>query len=346
MEARYDTLVLGAGTAGLSAGIQLKKAGKSYVVLDAKKEIGKPVRSTGAVSLEWVKKIGMPTDRSIILSDIRGIRLQTDTGLKVDLTYDHPIGFVYNFEKYEKFLASSIQGPLNISLETKVNELKNGTVSTDKGDFEADNIIMALGPQSKFGTRLDRNNVLVAYEEIREIPKRDDFEMVIWFTDMAPGGYVWDFPNDENTRKIGVCYYPINSNAPKSVLDKFTEKFPEIAGPMHESMAHQIPLSEPANTVVNAKKAYVGDMVNAVLNTTAGGLQGAFWTGMEAGIAASIDDLSSYQKHWDESIRPWLMKHRSIYQRMHRNGVRSVARVMRMARIMPKSLQKRIFGGL
>lgn len=346
MVEKYDTLVLGAGTAGLSAGIQLKKSGRNYIILDSKKEIGKPVRSTGAVSMEWVKKIGMPSDRSIILSDIKGVRLQTDTGARIDLKYDYPIGFVYDFEKYEKYLSSQVEGPLNVSLETKITGIKDGTVTTDHGDYSAGNTVLALGPQSRFGSRLDRSNVLVAYEEIREIPKRDDFEMVLWFTDMAPGGYVWDFPNNENTRKIGVCYYPRDSRAPREVLEKFTEKTPEIAGKMHETIAHQIPLSEPVQRVVNGDNAYVGDMVNAVLNTTAGGLQGAFWTGREAGIAAASGNLSAYQARWNEEIRPWLMKHHNIHRRMHKNGVKSVARLMRMAKLMPRFVQKRAFGGL
>ena len=52
----YDVVIVGAGTAGLSAGVELEKSGISYIILDKKQEIGMPVRSTGAVSLEWVKK--------------------------------------------------------------------------------------------------------------------------------------------------------------------------------------------------------------------------------------------------------------------------------------------------
>ena len=54
----YDAIVIGAGTGGLAAGIGLKQGGKNYLILDKKDEIGLPVRSTGAVSMEWVKKIG------------------------------------------------------------------------------------------------------------------------------------------------------------------------------------------------------------------------------------------------------------------------------------------------
>ncbi len=342
----FDTVVLGAGTSGLAAGVALKNAGKNYVILDAKKEIGKPVRSTGAVSAEWVKKIKMPTDASILCSEIRNIKFQSDLGRSVKLRYDRAVGYVYDFEKYEKYLASGYAGELNIRMQTMVTDISGDTVTTDNGTFTADNIIMALGPQSRYGKKLDNRNVLVAYEEIRSLPKRTDFQMILWFTDMAPGGYVWDFPNDDNTRKIGVCFYPDSSKKPKDVLAAFTEKYPEIDGNKTSTIAHQIPLARPEDSVISENRAYVGDMVNAVLNTTAGGLQGAFWTGIEAGSAAARNDLTQYQKAWDESIKPWLLRHHNIHRYMHKGGVRSINRLMLLSKFMTMNRKKKIFGGL
>lgn len=342
----YDTIILGAGTSGLAAGAALKNAGKDYIILDAKREIGKPVRSTGAVSVEWVNKIHMPNDRDIISSEIRRIKFATDLGRSVKLRYSSPVGLVYNFEKYEKFLATRLAGNLNIQMETKILEIGKNSVSTEKEDYSADNFIVALGPQSRFGKKLDRRNVLVAYEEIRRAPKRDDFDMILWFSDMAPGGYFWDFANDEDSRKIGVCYYPDSSKKPKDVLDAFTRKFPEIDGPMLETMAHQIPLSRPSDVVVEENRAYVGDMVNAVLNTTAGGLQGAFWSGTEAGKAAAAGDLTQYQAKWDQEIKPWLLRHHNIHRFMHKNGARSINRLMLYSKFMSGKKKQKIFGGL
>ena len=37
---RFDTVVVGAGQAGLSAGYHLKRAGRSFVILDANDRIG------------------------------------------------------------------------------------------------------------------------------------------------------------------------------------------------------------------------------------------------------------------------------------------------------------------
>ena len=342
----YDAIVIGAGTGGLSAGIALKEGGSNYLILDKKDEIGLPVRSTGAVSLEWVKRIGMPTDGSIVRTFINSIKFQTDTNRSISLHYDHPVGLVYDFTSYEKFLAEKFAGNLNIQFKTRVISVEGNEVKTDNGTLTAKYIVMAAGPQSTFGEKLSRDNVLVAYEEVRELPKREDYEMILWFSDNAPGGYFWDFADSDNTRKIGVCYYPLSPSKPKDVLDKFTLKFPEVAGKPISTIAHQIPLGTPATTVVKDNRLYVGDMINAVLNTTAGGLQGAFWSGISAGKAIVRDNPSEYQNVWNNEIRPWLLKHHELHRKMHKNGVRSIGRLMTMAKFMPKFAQKKVFGGL
>lgn len=346
MKYDYDAIVIGAGTGGLSAGAALQEGGASYIILDKKEEIGLPVRSTGAVSMEWVKRIGMPTNSKIVRSMINAIKFQTDTGKSISLSYDHPVGLVYDFTTYEKFLSSEIAGDLNIKLRTRVTSVNGNEVVTGGETLTARNIVMAAGPQSTFGEKLSRNSVLVAYEEIRELPKRDDFEMLLWFSDNAPGGYFWDFADTDHTRKIGVCYYPVNSARPQDVLEDFTSNFPEVEGKKLSTIAHQIPLGAPAETVIQENRLYVGDMINAVLNTTAGGLQGAFWSGRAAGKSIVNEKISDYQGVWSNEIRPWLMKHHELHRRMHRKGAKSIGRLMTMAKFMPKSVQKKVFGGL
>lgn len=342
----YDAIVIGAGTGGLAAGAALKQGGAKYIILDKKDEIGLPVRSTGAVSMEWVKRIGMPTEGSIVRSLIDSIKFQTDTGKSISLKYDHPVGLVYDFTTYERYLSKELAGDLNIRLKTRVTSVEGNVVKTEEGEMTAKNIIMAAGPQSSFGEKLSRDNVLVAYEEVRELPRRDDYEMLLWFSDKAPGGYFWDFADTDSTRKIGVCYFPLSPSKPREVLAEFTKKFPEVDGKMISTIAHQIPLGEPVDTVVKDNRLYVGDMINAVINSTAGGLQGAFWSGMEAGKAVANNDPKQYQEAWDTKIKPWLVKHHELHRRMHRKGAKSIGRLMTLAKVMPKSVQKKVFGGL
>lgn len=342
----YDTIVIGAGTGGLAAGCALEKGGANYLILDKKDEIGLPVRSTGAVSMEWVNRIGMPTEKKIVRSEIRNIWFRTDIGKDISLKYDHPVGLEYDFTPYEQYLATEFAGKLNVRLKTRVASVEGNEVRTDSETLTAKNIVMAAGPQSTFGEKLPRDNVLVAYEEIRELPKRDDYEMILWFSDKVPGGYFWDFADSDNTRKIGLCYYPLTGRRPQDVLDEFTKMFPEVEGKKLSTIAHQIPLGAPFKTVVKENRMYVGDMINAVINTTAGGLQGAFWSGMEAGKAALSDNPSLYQEKWTNEISPWLQKHHDLHKKMNKNGVKTIGRLMTMAKFMPKSVQKRVFGGL
>ncbi len=342
----YETVVIGAGTGGLSAGCVLKNQKRDYVILDKKDDIGLPVRSTGAVSLEWVKKIGMPTAEEVVASNIYNMSFRTVKGKRIDLNFDHPVGMVYDFTKYEKYLSSGFAGQLNIKMKTTVNEVNGNKINTSDGILTAKNIIMAAGPQSNLGSKLTKTQALVAYEETRALEERNDFQMILWFSDLAPGGYFWDFADSKNTRKIGVCYYPLNGEAPKSVLKKFTDKFPEVDGEVVHTMAHQIPLTKPSDQVVRENQLWVGDMVNAVLNTTAGGLQGAFWSGKEAALAIANNDLEQYQKIWDSQIRPWLMKHNQLHSKIHAKGEKSVGRYITLAKIMPKSIKMKVFGGL
>ena len=345
-DSEFDAVIIGAGTAGLSAGAVLKEKGASYIILDKKSEIGVPVRSTGAVSLEWVKKLGMPQNPEIIDAEISNMSFRTDTGKRIDLNFGKTVGLVYNFTKYEKFLSEKFAGKLDIKFNTRVNSVQGNTVLTDHGEFSGKHIIMAAGPQSTFGKKLPRNEVLVAYEEIRDAPARDDFQMILWFSDDAPGGYFWDFSESEKSRKIGVCFYPLKGEQPKEVLYRFQEKLPEIKGEKISTMAHQIPLGRPQDTVTEGNILYTGDMVNAVLNTTAGGLQGAFWTGKEAARAVVSGNSSQYQAAWDAEIKPWLMNHHNLHRKMNKNGVKSIGRLITLAKIMPMSTKKRVFGGL
>lgn len=342
----YDAIVIGAGTAGLSAGARLREAGLNYVILDKKEEVGLPVRSTGAVSTEWVRRLGMPNDRSVVSSYIKSVVFRTDRGRSISLKYDHDIGLVYDFTKYEKYLAEEFKGKLDIRMKTRVDDITGNSVKTDAGEMTAKYIIMAAGPQSSFGHRLDRHNILVGYEETRELPRRKDFDMNLWFSDKVPGGYFWDFPESENTRKIGLCYYPVSGSKPKDILSEFTESHEDMQGKCLHTMAHQIPLSKPVDVVVRDNRFYAGDMVNAVLNTTAGGLQGAFWSGKAAAEGVINGDPSRYQTTWDQEIKPWLMKHHLLFKRMNKRGSKSIGNLMLLGKLMPKSVKKRVFGGL
>jgi len=40
------------------------------------------------------------------------------------------------------------------------------------------------------------------------------------------------------------------------------------------------------------------------------------------------------------------MKHHNLHRKMHRKGSKSIGNLMLLAKMMPKSMKKKVFGGL
>lgn len=326
----YKAVVIGAGTAGLSAARVLDNHHVDYLLIDSKKEIGKPIRSTGGVALNFVRKLGMPDSPSVIARYIQSIRLAGDNDDDVVLNFDHPVGVTYDFTKYEQSLARG----LNIRMGVQVTGVhgmwdpvfgKQGraTVDTSDGSIQADFVIIATGPNSALAPRdmkINRSDMLVAYEETRVIKNPSKYDLTIWFSKYAEGGYVWDFGDTGNKRRIGLGFPVTNGWNIKSQLEKFTAEHPDIAGDVDHVIAHQIPVGKPPEGVTSQHVAWAGDVVNTCQADTGGGLQTAFWSGREAGMSVVRGDLSWYQHRWNAEIRPHLLRHYKIKRAMYRIG--------------------------
>ncbi|MFG1519105.1 MAG: NAD(P)/FAD-dependent oxidoreductase [Thermoplasmataceae archaeon] len=307
----YDTVVIGAGTAGLSAGRVLQDAGKSYLIIDSKARIGVPVRSTGGISSFFVQKLKMPVHDEIIAARIRSIGIQNDSGDISVIRYDHDVGFVYKFTKYEEYLARG----LNINLNTKVLGVAPHEVRTTNGRFTAANIIIATGPTSSLApvsTRPSDNDMIVGYEETRKLPPRSDFDVSFWLSRHAPGGYIWDFPDAASLRRIGIGVVKQSQKNPALALRRFTEEHTDLNGYVDHSISHMIPVAHPPQRVVFGSTMIAGDAANTVFASTGGGLQGATWSGQLAGKAAAMGNPEVYQHEWKSQLYPLLMDHYRI----------------------------------
>jgi digeranylgeranylglycerophospholipid reductase len=327
----YDTLVIGAGTAGLSAGRVLQDAGKRYLIIDSKAKIGVPVRSTGAISRFFVQKLKMPVHDEIIAARIRSLGIQNDSGDISVMRYDHDVGFVYNFTKYEEYLARG----LNINLNTRVLSIAPHEIRTTNGRFTAATIIIATGPTSSLvpvKTRPSDNDMIVGYEETRKLPPRSDFDVSFWLSKHAPGGYIWDFPDSSNHRRIGIGVVKQSRENPVLALSRFTEEHADLNGYVDHSISHLIPVAHPSERVVFGSIMIAGDSANTVFASTGGGLQGATWSGQLAGKAAAIGNPEVYQHEWKSQLYPLLMEHyriKKIFYNVPPEKVLDIPRILR-----------------
>lgn len=330
----YDTVIVGAGTAGLSAGRILQESGKNYIILDSKERIGVPIRSTGGISEYFVHKLKMPVNDEIVSARIRSVGIQNDDGDLTVMRYNHDVGYVYDFTKYEQYLAKG----LNTELNTRVLKIAHNEIGTTQGNVTARNIIIASGPTTSLTSMKMKPqdiDMIVGYEETRKLPPRADFDISFWLSRHAPGGYVWDFPDRNNLRRIGIGVVKQSRESPVSALGDFTRDHPELAGEVHHTISHLIPVAHPPSKVVFGNIMIVGDAASSVFASTGGGLQGATWSGQLAGKAASMDNPEMYQREWRSELYPVLLDHyriKKIFYTVPKKKVLDIPRILRTFR--------------
>ncbi len=328
----YDAIIIGAGTAGLSAARVLDTVGKDYIVFDMKQEIGYPIRSTGGIARYFVEKLGMPYDPSIISASIRTIAIGDDHDNYATLEFDHDVGYVYDYPAMQKYMAKG----LNVQLNTRVTKIMYNFnhavgVVADGKLIESKYVIVATGPRSPFIPNDDYimpdYDVHVGYEETRYVSK-PEYDLYLWFSKYAPKGYVWDFPDSGGKRRIGLGIPLSEHQDLKKNLAEFTKLHPRLDGKVDHTIAHQIPTARPPKHVVFHNVMYVGDAARTCFASTGGGLQGAFWSGKVAGISVLMNNPLHYQDVWNRDIYPLLMRHYRIKKMMYRMNEKHIKKAL------------------
>lgn len=125
----FETVVIGAGQAGLSAGYYLKRAGRSFVILEGQERVGG----------SWVTRY----DSLHLFTPRFAVRLPGMRFENKDVRYpsrDQMIGFLRAYA--ERF---DLPVRTGVHVERVTREDGRLVLSTDAGRIEADNVIVATG---------------------------------------------------------------------------------------------------------------------------------------------------------------------------------------------------------
>lgn len=171
------------------------------------------------------------------------------------------------------------------------------------------------GPESRLGrlagidTALELNDLESSAQYLlTNIDYDSDYCHFFFSNDLAPGGYVWVFPKDENTANVGIGVQPNKSAAKnaKEYLDEWiSKKFPK--GKELAFITGSVPTARTLDQISADNFLLVGDAARQVNPVTGGGLSSILFAGNTAGdIAAeavSKNDFSNkflkkYQQIW------------------------------------------------
>jgi len=320
-----DVLVVGAGPAG-SMAARAAAPHCDVVVLEKRAQIGVPKQCAEGTSDMLFEKLNLRVDPKWISRKIKFARLVSPSGVRVDLKEEKfkqlKFGYVLERKKFDKGLAEiAARNGADMFLRTRYlgtnrdNQhiiVKARQFNTDL-TFKTKIIIAADGIMSQVARDMGLNSIL----DIRHLESCCQYEMTgvdredcieLYFgNEIAPKGYAWIFPKENDTANVGVGILPTKTQYPaKHYLDKFVQWL-GLTGKIVEVNAGGVPVSGPLKKTYADNLLVVGDAGHLANPITGGGIHTAMLSGNFAGHVAvgalekgdvSEKTLKQYETQW------------------------------------------------
>jgi digeranylgeranylglycerophospholipid reductase len=308
-----DLIVVGAGPAGSSAARSAASKGLDVLLLEKRKEIGKPVQCGEFVAsksevvrmfphaggLDGVNLI----PGSVIQRKIIGIKIFTPKGKENRMSFD---GFTVNRDELDSHLAGLAgKEGAEVSTNTVVKRVSGNEVITKDGRHEAKVIIGADGSKSVVARSVGLGPPMRLYPALTcQVDGDFGSDLLMYFGSVAPFGYAWIIPKN-NCANVGLgATDKLPNNDVRKLFNKFIEqrgfKPSQIAGGL-------VPMAGPVDKTVSGNVLLVGDSAGHVMATNGGGVNVAMVCGRIAGDCAADSVLKgvpllNYELRWREIV--------------------------------------------
>ncbi|MEO0286238.1 MAG: NAD(P)/FAD-dependent oxidoreductase [candidate division WOR-3 bacterium] len=213
----FDVIVVGAGPAGSSAAYELARSGKSVLIIEKDREVGRNVLCAEGISKNFFEIVKPEKGVATKITRI-GIHIEDKVGFYVHSS--SVFGYVLERKIFDRHLferavssgAEPFLGARFVDL-SKEDEIYKVTVQykEERVSFFAPAVIGADGPGSGVGLRagfeLERSNLLTHYcAQVYLYHPAIDAETIEFYYSriLTPGGYAWVFPKDKGFANVGL----------------------------------------------------------------------------------------------------------------------------------------------
>ncbi len=320
-----DVTVVGASFSGLLTAMEASKSNK-VVVVEKRKRPGSPVNSTGAVPIEWLKKMGMFPPSDCIAGNVKGVELVAPNRESVVIKNPTPDGMLLYPDRYVYWLSEKAR---DMGIEIMTSTVFHGissngslSVSTSAGEIQTRYVVGADGAGSNvghsvgLGERPNAEDLHIGLEYTVENNGVQDPEVYRIYLghEVAPWGYAWSFPEGEKYLRVGLGIPKSLALTPKKLVGKFLDLYPEFKTPISKSNGGIIPTAPPLKTAVKGNVLLVGDAAHFCSPLHGGGIWFGMLSGYLAGAALTRHDPPLYDRLWKRKLGGVLSRHYKLKQ--------------------------------
>jgi digeranylgeranylglycerophospholipid reductase len=298
MERLFETIIIGAGPAGLTAGRYLKDC----LILEQKEEIGKPIQCGEGLSKRFLDRYGIKPDPNWISASVDNTQIVLPNKKTINFIAKGEL-FIIDRTNFEKFLASRCRA--KIQLKKRVIDIKKEKgiweIKTKEGEiFKSKYLIGADGPFSITRKKVFKKEIriLPCIEYLVELEKEINIsEIKIYFDkEKLPSGYAWIFPKSKHSANIGLgivgkgnlnlLFKDFLENTVKREFGNF-ELLENKSGP--------VPWEGSLIKMVKDNTFLVGDAAGLVNPISGGGIGNAMISGEMAANSILSGKIDSYE---------------------------------------------------
>jgi digeranylgeranylglycerophospholipid reductase len=325
MKDKYDVIVVGGGPVGSTAARLAAEGGSDVLLLEKDREIGIPVRCGEAVGEKGFSKI-VDLKKEWIANHIKALRLVAPDGTIVKIHHED-VGFILDRKRFDYDLAmEAASAGVDVLTKAYVYDLltDNGAVTgvkvkhlgkqyniCSKVVIGADGVESRVGRWAGLKTNLKLKDIETCVQmTVTNININRDYCDFYFSKKIAPGGYLWVFPKNENTANIGlgISGDKAQKKSPLAYLNEFMKtKFPEAS--VLTTVAGGVPIAPYTENIISNGLMLTGDAARQSNPISGGGIVLGMLAAQIAGrIAAeavkennvSEQKLLQYVKGWEK----------------------------------------------
>jgi len=351
----YDAVIIGAGPAGLFAGLRLAQRGLRVALLEEHQVVGHPVHCTGILAREAFDEFDLPPD--LILNELTTARFFSPSGQDVVYRTRAIEAVAIDRAAFDARLADDARrAGVCLMLGSRVTSVSCdadgvSVESAGRRALTARACVLACGGRYALHRQLGLTvPSLFLHTAQREVPVAHPGDVEVHFgSEVAPRGFGWAVPIWREGRayaRIGVMSEDRSPTYFDRMLARVAERWGVQAS--HEGPPRQkiLPLNRISRTY-GRRLVVVGDAAGLVKPTTGGGI---YYSLVSAALAADVlldglgrDDLSAdglaeYERRWRTRLEAELdtqLTFRSLAQAMPDEDIEGLFELARTDGVMP-----------